>query len=61
MFANGKNQESSSDAVNCYYGAYLWAKIRWKDDGLERSKVDFARLLLATEITGMSICMAIAF
>lgn len=54
MFANGKNQESSSEAVNCYYGAYLWAKIRWKDGGLEHSKVDFARLLLATEITGMS-------
>lgn len=52
MFANGKNQESSSEAVNCYYGAYLWAKIRWKDGGLEHSKVDFARLLLATEITG---------
>lgn len=23
-FGDGKSQESSSEAVNCYYGAYLW-------------------------------------
>ncbi len=48
-FANGKSQESSSEAVNCYYGAYLWAKVRWGGSG---ESVDFARLLLASEITG---------
>mmetsp|Transcript_17043 Transcript_17043/g.35573 ORF Transcript_17043/g.35573 Transcript_17043/m.35573 type:complete len:1400 (+) Transcript_17043:267-4466(+) len=48
-FANGKSQESSSEAVNCYYGAYLWAKVRWGGGG---ESVDFARLLLASEITG---------
>jgi endoglucanase Acf2 len=53
-FANGKSQESSSEAVNCYYGAYLWAKVRWGGGGGTdgRKMVDFARLLLATEITG---------
>jgi endo-1,3(4)-beta-glucanase len=26
-FGNGKSQESSSEAVNAYYGAYLWSKV----------------------------------
>ena len=26
--ANGKSQESSSEAVNCYYGVYLWSLAR---------------------------------
>eukprot|EP00957_Ditylum_brightwellii_P101793 7757852-Ditylum_brightwellii.AAC.2 len=56
-FGNGKSQESSSESVNCYYGAYLWSIIRSKSDGFgnkEENKklVDFARLLLATEIRG---------
>ncbi|KAL7543920.1 hypothetical protein ACHAXR_013299 [Thalassiosira sp. AJA248-18] len=49
-FANGKSQESSSEAVNCYYGAYLWSRVRWSSG--DRKMVDFARLLLATEMTG---------
>lgn len=51
-FADGKSQESSSEATNCYYGAYLWAKVRWgaTADGIKI--VNFARLLLATELTG---------
>ena len=50
-FANGKSQESSSEAVNCYFGAYLWSRVRW-GSGADRRMVDYARLLLATEITG---------
>lgn len=48
-FANGKSQESSSEAINCYFGAYLWARVRW---GSSSSMVDYTRLLLATEMTG---------
>ncbi|KAL7441785.1 hypothetical protein ACHAXH_008769 [Discostella pseudostelligera] len=50
-FANGKSQESSSEAVNCYYGAYLWSKVRWGNSG-DSKIVDYARLLLATELMG---------
>ena len=48
-FADGKSQESSSEAINCYFGAYLWARVRW---GSSSSMVDYTRLLLATEMTG---------
>lgn len=55
-FGNGKSQESSSEAVNCYYGAYLWSLTRngaaenpSSDDSLQ---TDFARLLLAMEVRG---------
>lgn len=54
--ANGKSQESSSEAVNCYYGVYLWSLAR--NGALSNplddtsSGTDFARLLLATEIIG---------
>ena len=42
---NGKNQESSSEAVNCYYAVYLWSIVR------KNSKLNyFSRLLLASEI-----------
>jgi endo-1,3(4)-beta-glucanase len=55
-FGNGKSQESSSEAVNCYYGALLWSLVRHgaaKDPSLDTShQTDFARLLLATEIRG---------
>mmetsp|Transcript_32239 Transcript_32239/g.56125 ORF Transcript_32239/g.56125 Transcript_32239/m.56125 type:complete len:1316 (+) Transcript_32239:58-4005(+) len=54
-FADGKSQESSSEAVNCYYGAYLWSRVRWgggTNGGGDRKMVDFARLLLAMEVTG---------
>ena len=47
-FANGKSQESSSEAVNCYYGAYLWSLVRHEQIGSDVT--DFARLLLSTEI-----------
>jgi endo-1,3(4)-beta-glucanase len=52
-FGNGKSQESSSEAVNAYYGAYLWSMVREgaQDDPLFEL-TDFARLLLATEIRG---------
>ncbi|KAL3788862.1 LOW QUALITY PROTEIN: hypothetical protein ACHAW5_009219 [Stephanodiscus triporus] len=50
-FADGKSQESSSEAVNCYYGAYLWSRVRWGGKS-DRKMVDYARLLLATEMTG---------
>jgi len=51
-FADGKSQESSSEAVNCYYGAYLWSSIRWGSTpgGIER--INFAKLLLAMELRG---------
>jgi endoglucanase Acf2 len=55
-FGNGKSQESSSEAVNCYYGALLWSLVRHgaaEDPLLDTSyQTDFARLLLATEIRG---------
>jgi endoglucanase Acf2 len=55
-FGNGKSQESSSEAVNCYYGAYLWSLVRngaADNPELDVSpRTDFARLLLATEIRG---------
>mmetsp|Transcript_1154 Transcript_1154/g.2935 ORF Transcript_1154/g.2935 Transcript_1154/m.2935 type:complete len:891 (-) Transcript_1154:66-2738(-) len=47
-FANGKSQESSSEAINCYYGAYLWSLIRHEEMASEVT--DFSRLLLSTEI-----------
>jgi len=54
--ANGKSQESSSEAVNCYYGAYLWSLARngaLNNPGQDTSsQTDFTRLLLATELTG---------
>ena len=44
---NGKNQESSSEAVNCYYAVYLWSLVR------KSAKLNyFSRLLLASEIRG---------
>ena len=56
-FADGKIQGSSSEAVNCYYGAYLWSSVRYGGGGADRAatshpKTDFARLLLAMEMTG---------
>jgi endoglucanase Acf2 len=55
-FGNGKSQESSSEAVNGYFGAYLWSLV--KHNAIDTpsaevsSQTDFARLLLATEIRG---------
>ena len=61
-YGNGKSQESSSEAINCYYGAYLWSKVRFGDSGgIDSSSdngiggqggTDFARLLLAMELRG---------
>lgn len=56
-FGNGKSQESSSEAVNAYYGAYLWSLVRngapLRSPNLDQStQTDFLRLLLATEIRG---------
>lgn len=55
-YGNGKSQESSSEAVNCYYGAYLWSLVK---NGLQdkpssdtSTMTDFARLLLAMEVRG---------
>lgn len=49
-FGNGKSQESSSEAVNCYYGAYLWSLVRHHE--MASDLTDFSRLLLAMEIRG---------
>jgi len=51
---NGKSQESSSEAVNAYYGAYLWTSVRASHSGGGHwdDLVLFARLLLAMEIRG---------
>jgi endo-1,3(4)-beta-glucanase len=49
-FGTGKSQESSSEAVNGYYGAYLWSLVRHGTIGSDVT--DFARLLLAMEIRG---------
>jgi endo-1,3(4)-beta-glucanase len=55
-FANGKSQESSSEAVNCYYGATLWSLVRSGSADNPVADVsamtDFARLLLAMEVRG---------
>jgi endo-1,3(4)-beta-glucanase len=56
-FGNGKSQESSSEAVNAYYGAYLWSLVRngapLHNPNLDQTtQTDFLRLLLATEIRG---------
>jgi endo-1,3(4)-beta-glucanase len=56
-FGNGKSQESSSEAVNCYYGAYLWSAVRHGSASQPSSdlstQTDFARLLLAMEVRGV--------
>jgi endo-1,3(4)-beta-glucanase len=53
-FGNGKSQESTSEAINCYYGAYLWSLVRHgaalEPDADESETTNFLRLLLATEI-----------
>lgn len=58
-FGNGKSQESSSEAVNCYYGAYLWSLVKHEaavdPESDISSQTDFARLLLATEIRGAQL------
>ena len=46
--ANGKSQESTSEAINCYYGAYLWSMIR--HNKIASDVTDFSQLLLSTEI-----------
>jgi endo-1,3(4)-beta-glucanase len=53
-FGNGKSQESSSEAVNGYYGAYLWSLVKNQLGHGDASGdfKDFLRLLLATEIRG---------
>ena len=51
-FGNGKSQESSSEAVNCYYGAYLWSLVRHGDGSCCSDLTDFARLLFAMEVRG---------
>jgi Predicted glycosyl hydrolase len=51
-FADGKSQESSSEAVNCYYGAYLWSLVRWRNVDDFQDRINFAKLLLAMEIRG---------
>ena len=43
--ANGKSQESSSEAVNCYFAVNLWSRL--KEDLVLHN---FSRLLLAMEI-----------
>jgi endoglucanase Acf2 len=54
-FANGKSMESSSESINCYYGAYLWSSVRGGDSIPMKKKklINFTRLLLAMEIRGV--------
>ncbi|CAJ1937948.1 unnamed protein product [Cylindrotheca closterium] len=51
-FASGKSMESSSESINCYYGAYLWNMVRGTSN-LQSDNFNFARLLLATELRGV--------
>lgn len=51
-FGDGKSQESSSESVNCYYGAYLWSLASKTTDSGSTNAVDFAHLLLAMEVQG---------
>ncbi len=44
-FGDGRNQESSSEAVNAWYGLHLWGLVSGQTD-----LSNLARLLLATEI-----------
>jgi endo-1,3(4)-beta-glucanase len=50
--AAGKSQESSSESINCYYGAYLWSSVRGTSKA-HMEQFNFSRLLLATEIRGI--------
>ncbi|KAI8075031.1 glycoside hydrolase family 81 protein [Gongronella butleri] len=45
--AGSRDQESSTEAINGYYGLTLWAEVLGDQDFL-----DYARLLLSIEITG---------
>jgi Glycosyl hydrolase family 81 C-terminal domain len=51
---NGKSQESTSEAINGYYGAYLWTLVKSNllETDVSVEVRDFMRLLLATEIRG---------
>ena len=57
-FADGKSQESSSEAVNCYYGAYLWSLVSARNNQVTKlisqthavDQVKWMKLLLAMEI-----------
>lgn len=48
--AGSRDQESTGEAVNGYYGAALWASVALSDDYL-----NFAKLLLATEMQGAQV------
>ena len=48
QFGNGKSQESSSESINCYYGAYMWSLVRHNE--VASDVTDFSHLLLSTEI-----------
>ncbi|KAL3943225.1 MAG: hypothetical protein SGBAC_002715 [Bacillariaceae sp.] len=47
---SGKFQESSSEAINCYFGAYAWSLVRHSNVHVDSDMTDFARLLLSMEI-----------
>lgn len=48
--AGSRDQESTGEAVNGYYGAALWASVALSDDYL-----NYARLLLASEMHGSQV------
>ncbi|KIY52601.1 hypothetical protein FISHEDRAFT_55830 [Fistulina hepatica ATCC 64428] len=48
--AGSRNQESSGEAINGYYGSLLWANVTGNSD-----IVDYTRLLLATEQHGAQV------
>ena len=57
-FADGKSQESSTESINCYYGAYVWLLAKEhhaNSDVKTNGELNFARLLLATEIRSVRL------
>lgn len=48
--AGSRDQESTGEGVNGYYGALLWASVALSED-----LTNFAKLLLATEIQGAQV------
>jgi endo-1,3(4)-beta-glucanase len=49
--AGSRDQESTGEAVNAYYGALLWASV----SGVSADYVHYAQLLLATEQQGAQV------
>lgn len=48
--AGSRDQESTGEAINAYYGALLWATVTGNND-----MINYAKLLLATEQHGAQV------